>query len=104
VVIALAILGALVESRLAPEAWPSDGARVQVSYFEQVVIEEVVAFDGAAVALSGPAGEATVSLAIAGGLTSGDPIRDELRVECGGVVVRPEPGGSFGAAGAVGWS
>ena len=91
-VIALAIVGALVASWLAPEAWPSDGARVQVSYLEQVVIDEAVAFDGAAVALSSATSEVTVSLAIEEGLTSGEPIRGQLRVERGGAVVRPELG------------
>ena len=86
-VIALAIVAALLASRLAPESWPDGAGRIQVTYLEQTVIDEAVTFDGAEISLGGAAGDATLSLAIADGLSSEQPIRGELFNEggaCGG--------------------
>ena len=88
-VIALAIVAALLASRLAPESWPDGAGRIQVTYLEQTVIDEAVTFDGAEISLGGAAGDATLSLAIADGLSSEQPIRGELRLERAGESVRP---------------
>jgi sodium-dependent dicarboxylate transporter 2/3/5 len=85
----LALLAALVASRLAPTPWPEDGARLRVSYREDVAIDEPAPLDATPFSLGGAAANTTITFAAPDGLTPDAPIEAQLQVLVGGAPIRP---------------
>lgn len=89
-IVAVALVAAAAASQLAPTAWPTEPARLEVDYLNTTVIAEPVAFEDGPLTLTNPAGDATVELSLPNGLTVDQRIEGDLQIEVDGNRIRPE--------------